>query len=67
MTAMPMHGRTFSGRGRGGDLKAHDAWMSTCLRESERILDVGRLSRMWTAFREPLASRYASRSASRSA
>ena len=50
--AIGTRGRTFSGRGRGGDLKAHDAWMSTCLRESEGILDVGRLSRMWAAFRE---------------
>jgi aminoglycoside phosphotransferase (APT) family kinase protein len=50
--AIGTRGRTFSGRGRGGDLKAHDAWMSTCLRESEGILDVGRLSRMWATFRE---------------
>jgi aminoglycoside phosphotransferase (APT) family kinase protein len=50
--AVGTRGRAFSGRGRGGDLKAHDAWMSTCLRESEGLLDVRRLSRMWAAFRE---------------
>jgi aminoglycoside phosphotransferase (APT) family kinase protein len=50
--AIGMRGRTFSGRGRGGDLKAHDVWVSTCLRESEGLLDVRRLSRMWAAFRE---------------
>jgi aminoglycoside phosphotransferase (APT) family kinase protein len=50
--AIGTRGRTFSGRGRGGDLKAHDAWMSTCLRKSEGLLDVRRLSRMWATFRE---------------
>jgi len=45
-------GRTFTGRGRGGDLKDHDDWMHTCLRESEGLLDVRRLTRMWAAFRE---------------
>ena len=50
--AIGTRGRAFSGRGRGGDLKDHDDWMSTCLRESAGILDVPRLSRMWAAFRE---------------
>ena len=45
-------GRTFTGRGRGGDLKDHDDWMRTCLRESEGLLDVRHLTRMWAAFRE---------------
>lgn len=44
--------RVFSGQGRGGDLPAHDEWMATCLRESEGLLDVPRLSRMWTDLRE---------------
>jgi aminoglycoside phosphotransferase (APT) family kinase protein len=39
-------GRTFTGRKRGGDLKDHDDWMHTCLRESEGLLDVRRLTRM---------------------
>jgi aminoglycoside phosphotransferase (APT) family kinase protein len=45
-------GRTFSGQGRGGDLQDHDEWMSTCFRESERLLDVPRLRRLWAGFRE---------------
>lgn len=39
--AIGTRGRTFAGRGRGGDLKDHDEWMSTCLRKSEGLLDVG--------------------------
>jgi aminoglycoside phosphotransferase (APT) family kinase protein len=50
--AVPTRGRVFGGQGRGGDLKDHDAWMSTCLRESEGLLDVRRLALMWAAFRE---------------
>ena len=50
--AIGTRGRTFTGRGRGGDLKNHDDWMHTCLRESEGFLDVRRLTRMWAAFRE---------------
>ena len=45
-------GRKFAGQARGGDLKDHDGWMSTCLRQSEGFLDVQRLTRMWAAFRE---------------
>jgi len=40
-------GRVFSGNGRGGDLRSHDAWTETCLRRSEQLLDVPRLRRMW--------------------
>jgi aminoglycoside phosphotransferase (APT) family kinase protein len=50
--AVGTRGRTFAGRGRGGDLKDHDDWMRTCLRQSEGLLDVPRLTRMWAAFRE---------------
>lgn len=45
-------GRTFRGNGRGGDLHAHDAWMETCFRRSEQLLDVTRLRRLWADFRE---------------
>jgi aminoglycoside phosphotransferase (APT) family kinase protein len=45
-------GRTFSGRGRGGDLRSHDQWMQTCLERSGRLLDVPRLRRLWEAMRE---------------
>jgi aminoglycoside phosphotransferase (APT) family kinase protein len=50
--AIGPRGRVFDGRGRGGDLEDHDAWMSTCFRKSEGLLDVRRLSLMWAAFRE---------------
>ena len=50
--AIGTRGRTFTGHGRGGDLKNHDDWMHACLRESEGLLDVRRLARMWDAFRE---------------
>jgi aminoglycoside phosphotransferase (APT) family kinase protein len=44
-------GRTFSGRGRGGDLRSHDRWMETCFERSGQLLDVPRLRRMWEAMR----------------
>lgn len=39
--------RTFSGTGRGGHLRSHDAWMETCFGRSEQLLDVPRLRREW--------------------
>jgi len=50
--AIDTHGRTFRGTGRGGDLQSHDAWVETCFRESEQILDVARLRRIWEGLRE---------------
>ena len=50
--AIDTRGRTFSGHGRGGELKDHDEWMRTCLSRSEGLLDVERLSRLWAEFRE---------------
>jgi aminoglycoside phosphotransferase (APT) family kinase protein len=44
--------RCFSGNGRGGSISAHDEWMHTCSTNSEQILDVARLRRMWARFRE---------------
>ncbi len=44
-------GRRFSGAGRGGDLKEHDEWMAVCLRESEDLVDVPRLRRLWAELR----------------
>ena len=49
--AISTGGRVFSGEGRGGDLQSHDAWMDTCLRRSEQLLDVPRLRRMWEVLR----------------
>jgi aminoglycoside phosphotransferase (APT) family kinase protein len=45
-------GRMFSGTGRGGDLRSQDAWMETCFRHSEQLLDVPRLRRLWGRLRE---------------
>lgn len=50
--AVDTGGRTFGGKGRGGDLRSHDAWMETCFQHSERLLDVPRLRRMWSHLRE---------------
>ncbi|MFI7034154.1 aminoglycoside phosphotransferase family protein [Microbispora rosea] len=51
LRAAGTRGRTFSGKGRGGDLRSHDAWMETCFGRSEGLLDVPRLRRMWGTFR----------------
>ena len=50
--AIDTAGRAFNGQGRGGDLRAHDAWMETCFVNSERLLDVPRLRRLWAVLRE---------------
>lgn len=47
-----MRGRRFSGEGRGGVLTHHDAWMEECFEESEGLLDVPRLRRVWSHLRE---------------
>lgn len=44
-------GRTFSGQGRGGELRSHDGWVETCFERSEHLLDVPRLRRIWAALR----------------
>lgn len=49
--AIDTRGRTFRGTGRGGDLQAHDAWMESCFRHSQQLLDVARLRRMWAGLR----------------
>jgi aminoglycoside phosphotransferase (APT) family kinase protein len=50
--AIDTGGRPFRGGGRGGDLRSHDAWMETCLRNSGRLLDVALLRQMWTVMRD---------------
>ncbi|MFE7626195.1 aminoglycoside phosphotransferase family protein [Streptomyces sp. NPDC057509] len=52
LRAAGTRGRLFSGEGRGGVLAHHDAWMAKCFEESEGLLDVDRLRRMWSRFRE---------------
>jgi aminoglycoside phosphotransferase (APT) family kinase protein len=49
--AIDTRGRTFRGRGRGGDLQSHDAWVETCFGHSEQLLDVPRLRRIWAVMR----------------
>lgn len=50
--AIDTRGRVFAGRGRGGELRSHDGWMETCFQNSENLLDVPRLRRMWAELRE---------------
>ncbi|WP_308011035.1 phosphotransferase [Streptomyces sp. AC495_CC817] len=45
-------GATFSGAGRGGDLRDSDDWMEVCFRESEGLLPVSQLRALWREFRE---------------
>ena len=45
-------GRTFDRAGRGGDLHHHDAWMAECFANSEHLVDVPRLRRMWADLRD---------------
>ncbi|MFF3738141.1 aminoglycoside phosphotransferase family protein [Streptomyces sp. NPDC002566] len=45
-------GRLFDGDNRGGVLAHHDDWMAQCFEESEGLLDVPRLRRLWSSFRE---------------
>jgi aminoglycoside phosphotransferase (APT) family kinase protein len=52
LRAVNTHGRRFDGQGRGGSLPDHDDWMSTCFENSEGLLDVSRLRRVWARLRE---------------
>ncbi|MGI5130373.1 aminoglycoside phosphotransferase family protein [Pseudonocardia sp. CA-107938] len=52
LRAVDTRGRRFAGTGRGGDLRDHDDWMQTCLRESEGLLDVPRLRALWAELRD---------------
>jgi aminoglycoside phosphotransferase (APT) family kinase protein len=51
LRATPTRGRRFTGRGRGGDLRAHDNWVETCLLKGQHLLDVQALRRLWTQLR----------------
>ncbi len=58
LRAADTHGRRFDGQGRGGNLPDHDDWMEVCFRNSEGLLDVARLRRMWARLRVlPLSGR----------
>lgn len=51
LRATDTRGRTFSGQGRGGILQDSDEWMQICFRESEDLLPVDELRRLWARFR----------------
>ncbi|MFB9627219.1 aminoglycoside phosphotransferase family protein [Nonomuraea helvata] len=51
LRAIDTRGRTFAGKGRGGDLQSHDVWMETCFKHSEQLLDVRRFRQIWTDLR----------------
>jgi aminoglycoside phosphotransferase (APT) family kinase protein len=51
LRAVDTRGRRFGGQGRGGHLPEHDAWMETCFRNSEGLLEVARLRAMWAELR----------------
>ncbi|WP_223626013.1 phosphotransferase [Microbacterium sp. EST19A] len=48
---VPVRGRIFDGRGRGGDLADHDEWMTECFARSGRLLDVPTATALWTRLR----------------
>jgi len=50
--AIDTDGRTFTGSGRGGDLRSHDNWMEECLGHSVGLFDVGRVRQLWRRLRE---------------
>lgn len=52
LRAIDTRGRTFSGKGRGGDLSQHDAWVHECLEKSGDLVDVLYWGRQWEGFRE---------------
>jgi len=49
--AIDTRGRTFGGKGRGGQLQSNDAWMEICFGHSEQLLDVPRLRQIWAVLR----------------
>ncbi len=51
LRAADTRGRRFSGGGRGGSLTEHEEWIQTCFAQSEGLLDVARLRRLWQELR----------------
>lgn len=52
LRAVDTGGRRFAGENRGGDLRTHDSWVGTCLRNSAGLLDVPTLRTLWDGFRD---------------
>jgi aminoglycoside phosphotransferase (APT) family kinase protein len=50
--AIETRGRVFDGHGRGGDLRAHDDWVRTCIARSQHLLPVDRLTALWDRLRQ---------------
>ncbi len=50
--AIGTRGRSFDGKGRGGRLRSHDAWVRTCFERSGGLLDVPLLRELWSVLRE---------------
>ena len=48
---VPVNGRRFGGKGRGGHLPDHDEWMQECFGRSEGMLPVPALRAMWADLR----------------
>jgi aminoglycoside phosphotransferase (APT) family kinase protein len=51
LRATPTRGRAFIGHGRGGELTSHDDWVETCLANSQHLVDVAALRRLWSRLR----------------
>ena len=50
--AIGARGRTYDGKGRGGDLGSHDEWIQECLANSLGLLDVASLRAIWNEVRD---------------
>ncbi|WP_248243248.1 phosphotransferase [Microbacterium kunmingense] len=53
----PVKGRTFRGRGRGGNLGDHDTWVAHCLTQTDPLMDTGEMRQLWEYFRDLPPSR----------
>lgn len=51
LRAADVRGRVFEGRGRGGVLADHDAWVALCIDKSGHLLDAARVRSLWDALR----------------
>lgn len=49
---IPLRGRSWRGRGRGGDLRSFDSWMETCFENGRDLLDVPPLRALWSELRD---------------
>ena len=49
--ALDTRGHKFTGRGRGGALTSHDAWVETCCDRSVGLVDVRRVRLLWRRLR----------------